>query len=101
MTDWIFQGNRTREDLESALATSPVRSWRTPRYRDRAAAGDRVWVQLVGRKDPGLYEARTITGPPHEDPEWHDGASRSAGWRPEVRFDSRIAPPLLRGELLA
>ena len=46
MTDWIFQGNRGQEDLEAALAASPVRSWRTPRYRDRTAAGDRVWVQL-------------------------------------------------------
>jgi hypothetical protein len=101
MTDWIFQGNRKQEDLEAALVASRVRSWRTPRYRDRAAAGDRVWVQLVGRKDPGLYYAGTVTGPTHEDPEWHDGDSPYARWRTEVRFAYRIDPPLLRGELLA
>jgi hypothetical protein len=101
LTDWIFQGNRKHAELEAALAASPVRSWRTPRYRDRAAAGDRVWVQLVGRKDPGLYYAGTITGPTHEDPEWHDGDSPYARWRTEVRFAFRIDPPLLRGELLA
>jgi len=44
MTGWIFQGNRTRYDLDTALATSRLHSWRTPRYRyrDRTAAGDRV-----------------------------------------------------------
>jgi hypothetical protein len=62
MTDWIFQGNRTREDLESALATSPLRSWRTPRYRDRTAAGDRVWVQLVGRPFAG-FQGSTVPVP--------------------------------------
>jgi hypothetical protein len=101
MTDWVFQGNRKQEELEAALAASRVRSWRTPRYRDRAAAGDRVWVQLVRRKDPGLYYAGAITGPTHEDPEWHDGDSPYARWRTEVRFVYRIDPPLLRGELLA
>ena len=58
-------------------------------------------MQLVGRKDPGLYYAGTITGPTHEDPEWHDGDSPYARWRTEVRFVHRIDPPLLRGELLA
>jgi hypothetical protein len=52
MTNWIFQGNRTREDLESALATSPVRSWRTLRYRDRAAAGDRAPAAAARRRPP-------------------------------------------------
>jgi hypothetical protein len=101
VTDWIFQGNRKQEDLEAALAASRLRSWRTPRYRDRAAAGDRVWVQLVGRKDPGLYYVATITGPTHEDPDWHDGDSPYARWRTDVRFEYRIDPPLLRAELLA
>ena len=101
MTDWIFQGNRKQEELESALAASRLRSWRTPRYRDRAVAGDWVWVQLVGRKNPGLYYVGTITGPTHEDSEWHEGDSPYARWRTEVRFDFRIDPPLLRGELVA
>jgi len=101
MTDWIFQGNRGQEDLEAALAGSRLRSWRTPRYRDLGAVGDRVWVQLVGRKDPGLYYVGVITAPTHEDPEWHPGDSPYARWRTDVRFVYRLDPPLLRSELRA
>ena len=101
MTDWIFQGNSKRYDLDAALATSRLRSWRTPRYRDRTAAGDRVWLQVVGRDEPGIYYVATITAPTYEDPEWHDGESLYARWRTDVRFDYRIDPPLLRAELLA
>ena len=101
MTDWIFQGNGKHYDLDAAIAASRLRSWRTPRYRDRTAAGDRVWLQVAGRKEPGIYYVATITAPTHEDPEWRDGDSPSARWRTEVRFDYRIDPPLLRAELLA
>src|ERR1700761_1844579 len=75
MTDWIFQGSgkSKRYDLEAALAVSPLRSWRTPRYRDRVAAGDPVWVQVVGRDAPGIYYLATVLGPTHEDPEWQGG----------------------------
>jgi hypothetical protein len=101
MTDWIFQGNGKQYDLDAALAASRLQSWRTPRYRDRAAAGDRVWLQVVGRRDPGIYYTGAITGPTHEDPDWHDGDSAYARWRTDVRFVYRIDPPLLRVELLA
>jgi hypothetical protein len=101
MTDWVFQGNGRHYDLDAALAESRLRSWRTPRYRDRAAAGDPVWVQLAGPHDPGIYYAATVTGPTHEDPDWHDGDSPYARWRTQVRFDYRIDPPLLRVELMA
>ncbi len=101
MTDWIFQGNARHHDLEAALAGSRLRSWRTPRYRDRAAAGDPVWLQVVGRDKPGVYFLATITRPTHEDPDWFPGDSPYARWRTEVRFDYRIDPPLLRVELLA
>jgi hypothetical protein len=101
MTDWIFQGNGRQYDLDAGIAASPLHSWRTPRYRDRTAVGDSVWLQLVGRDEPGIYYLATITGPTHEDPEWHPGDYAYARWRTEVRFDYRIDPPLLRVELLA
>jgi hypothetical protein len=101
MTDWIFQGNRRHYDLDAALATSPLASWRTPRYRDRTAAGDRVWLQVVGRDEPGIYFVATIVAPTYADPEWREGDPASARWRTDVRFDYRIDPPLLRAELLA
>jgi hypothetical protein len=101
MTDWIFQGNGKRYDLDAAIAGSRVRSWRTPRYRDRTAAGDRVWLQVVGRAEPGIYYVATITAPTYEDPEWHEGDSAYGRWRTDVRFDFRVDPPLLRIELLA
>ena len=101
MTDWIFQGNGRQLDLDAAIAASRLRSWRTPRYRDLTAAGDRVWLQIVGRHDPGIYYLATITAPTYEDPEWHDRDAASARWRTDIRFDYRIDPPLLRAELLA
>lgn len=101
MTDWIFQGNAKRHDLDTAIAASRLQSWRTPRYRHLTAVGDRVWLQVVGRAEPGIYYLATITAPTCEDPRWRDGDSPYARWRTDVRFDYRIDPPLLRAELLA
>src|ERR1700760_1650081 len=103
MTDWIFQfsGKGKRSDLEAALAKSPLRSWRTPRYRDRTAAGDRVWVQVVGQDAPGIYYQATIVAPTYEDPEWQADDSPSPRWRTDITVQHRIAPPLLRVELRA
>jgi len=101
VTDWIFQGNGKRDDLDAALAASRLHSWRTPRYRDLTAVGDRVWLQIVGRNEPGIYYVARIVAPTYEDPEWHDGDSPYARWRTDIRFDYRIDPPLLRVELLA
>ena len=101
MTDWIFQGNGKRYDLETAAAAASLHRWRTPRYRDRTAVGDRVWLQLVGRADPGIYYIGTITAPTYEDPRWRVGDSPYARWWTDVRFDHRIDPPLFRVELLA
>jgi len=101
VTEWIFQGNSKHYDLDAAIAASRLRSWRTPRYRDRTAAGDRVWLQVTGRRDPGLYYVATITAATYADPDWRDGDSVYARWRTDIRFDYRIDPPLLRAELLA
>jgi hypothetical protein len=101
MTDWIFQGNGKRFDLQAAIDASRVRWWRTPRYRDRTAAGDRVWLQVAGRDRPGIYYVATIMAPTYENPDWHDGDPASARWHTDIRFEYRIDPPLLRVELLA
>jgi hypothetical protein len=101
MTDWIFQGNRKVYDLDAAIAASRLHWWSTPRYRDRTAADDRVWLQIVGRDQPGIYYVATITAPTYENPEWQPADSAFGRWRTDVRFDYRIDPPLLRTELLA
>jgi EVE domain len=101
MTDWIFQGNRKHYDLEAAITASRMHWWSTPRYRNQTAAGDRVWLQVVGKDEPGIYYVATITTATYEDPEWHDGGSSYGRWRTGIRFDYRIDPPLLRAELLA
>jgi hypothetical protein len=100
VSDWIFQGNGRQYDLDAAIASSRVRWWRTPRYRDRTAAGDPVWLQIAGRIQPGIYYIATVTAPTYENPEWHPGDSAYARWRTDLRFDYRIDPPLLRAELL-
>ena len=60
-----------------------------------------MWLQVVGRREPGIYYVATITAPTYEDPDWRDGDRAAARWRTDVRFDYRIDPPLLRAELLA
>jgi hypothetical protein len=101
MTDWIFQGNRKQSDLDAAIAASRYQRWRTPHYRDQTAAGDLVWLQIVGRDHPGIYYLATITVPTYEDPEWHDEGSSYGRWKTGIRFDYGIDPPLLRAELTA
>ncbi|HUN34736.1 MAG TPA: EVE domain-containing protein [Trebonia sp.] len=99
MADWIFQGNRRYSDLDAAVAASREHWWGTPRYRDQMAVGDRVWLQVVGRKDPGIYYAATIMSPTYEHPVQPSDPAHLR-WRTDIRFDYRIGPPLLRPELL-
>jgi hypothetical protein len=101
VADWIFQGNGKHYDLDAAIARSRMQSWRTPRYRDQTVAGDRVWLQVVGRNEPGIYYVAAITSPTYEDPHWHEGDTTYARWKTDIRFVYRIDPPLLRVELLA
>ena len=101
MTDWIFQGNRKRDDLDAAISASLLQRWSTPRYRDKTAVGDRVWLQIVGADHPGIYYVAVITTPTYEDPEWRDTGTAFGRWRTDIRFVYRIDPALLRAELLA
>jgi hypothetical protein len=99
MADWIFQGNRQHYDLDAALNASREQWWGTPRYRDRMAVGDRVWLQVVGPKHPGIYYVATIVSETYEHPVQPSDPGHFR-WRTDIRFDYRICPPLLRLELL-
>jgi hypothetical protein len=68
MADWIFQGSPREHDLDARIAASPERWWGTPRYRDRMAAGDHVWVQVTGPHHPGIYYLATILSATYEHP---------------------------------
>jgi hypothetical protein len=99
MADWIFQAGAGEHDLDASIAASPRRWWGTPRYRDRIAAGDRVWMQETGPHHPGLYYVATIVSTTYEHPV-QPGEPAYARWRTDIRVDYRISPPLLRSELL-
>jgi hypothetical protein len=99
VADWIFEGNQKHHELHAAVASSRRQWWSTPRYRDRTAVGDRVWLQIAGRDHPGIYYIATIMTPTYEHPDQPSGVTRGR-WRTDIRFDYRITPPLLRLELL-
>ena len=99
MADWIFQGNRRPAELDIVVAADRDRAWGTPRFRDRMALGDRVWLQVVGPKAPGIYYTATIVSETYEAPGPPENPGRFR-WRTDIRFDCRIRPPLLRSELL-
>jgi EVE domain len=99
MADWIFQGNPRHHNLDALVAASREQWWGTPRYRDRIAVGDRVWLQVVGRNDPGIYYVAAIVSETYEHPVQPSDLMHFR-WRTDIRFDYRIRPPLLRSELL-
>jgi hypothetical protein len=99
MADWIFQGNSRHYDLGTSVAASREQWWGTPRYRDRMAVGDQVWLQVVGPKDPGIYYVATIVSETYEHPVQPSDPAHFR-WRTDIRFDYLIRPPLLRSELL-
>ena len=100
MADWIFEGNPRHYDLDAAVASSREQWWGTPHFRDQMAVGDRVWLQVVGPKDPGIYYIATITSPTYEH-SVEPSDPRHFRWRTDIRFDYRVRPPLLRTELEA
>ena len=103
MADWIFEGNPRHYDLEAAVASSRSQWWGTPHFRDQMSVGDRVWLQVVGPKDPGIYYVATIISPTYEHAAEASEApeARHFRWRTDIRFDYRVQPPLLRSELEA
>jgi HJR/Mrr/RecB family endonuclease len=92
---WIFQCNPKRFDLERALARSPDINWNAPLQRSEIAVGDRVWLAIVGQRDPGIHYLATITSPPYTVPEDEFGR-----WRTGLHFEYRLDPFLSRVEVL-
>jgi hypothetical protein len=95
MTDWIFQANPRFYDVHTAVGKSRRDRWSTPRYRDRIAVHDRIWLQIVGPDHPGIYYIATIVSLPYEKADVQFGR-----WHTDIQWDYRIDPPLLRPELL-
>jgi len=92
MADWIFQDSARDHDLDARIAASPQRWWGTPRYRDRIAVGDRVWIQVTGPHHPGLYYVATAASKVYEHP-GQPGEPTYARWRTDIRVDSASARP--------
>ena len=69
--------------------------WSTPRFRDRVAFHDRVWLQVVGPDRPGICYVATIVSLPYEKTDAPFGR-----WYTDIQWDYRIDPPLLRPEPL-
>jgi 2Fe-2S iron-sulfur cluster protein len=95
MTDWIRQANPRLYDVRAAVGKSRRDRWSTPRYRDRIALHDRIWLQIVGPDHPGIYYIATIVSLPYEKADAQFGR-----WHTDIQWDYRIDPPLLRSELL-
>ena len=94
MADWIFQANPRRYDVHAAVAKSRRDWWSTPRFRNRGALHDRVWLQVVGPDRPGIYYVATIVSLPYEKTDAPFGR-----WDTDIQRDYRIDPPLPRPEL--
>jgi hypothetical protein len=98
MADWIFQADHPVDD---EVTQQPEDWWNTPQHRDQIAVGDRVWLQISGRHNPGLYYIATVVRPVYESTERVDPNRPGFGrWRTDIRFEYRIVPPLLRSDLL-
>src|SRR3974377_1930483 len=98
MADWIFQDSPRDHDLDARIAASPGQWGGTPRYRDRMAVGDRIWVQVTGPHDPGIYYVATIVSATYEHP-LQPGEPAYARGRTDRRFGYPLGPPLPRSEL--
>lgn len=64
-----------------------------PKYRKEISVGDRIWLQIVGPQDPGIYYVASFTSLPYEKP-----GSEYGPWHSDIQYDYRIQPPLLRIE---
>lgn len=97
MADWIFQADHPVDD---EVTERRVHWWNTPHHRRDIAVDDRVWLQVSGRHNPGLYYVAKVVHPVYESTEIEYPERPSFGrWRTDIRFECRIVPPLLRSEL--
>ena len=99
MADWVFQADHLVDD--AVAHGRPEDWWNTPQHRDEISIGDRVWLQVAGRRSPGLYYLATVIRPVYESHKRVLPEKPAFGrWRTDIRFQYRIVPPLLRSELL-
>src|ERR1700722_20452497 len=90
MADWIFQADHLVDD---EVAEQPEHWWNTPHHRGEIAIGDRVWLQVSGQHNPGLYYVATVVRPVYESPKRADPESpRLGGGGPDTGFEFRLAP---------
>jgi predicted Mrr-cat superfamily restriction endonuclease len=88
---WVFQANPKRFDLLQALEDGGTEMWSVNQHRQDIQPGDRVWFRLTGPA-AGIYAVGQVASLPRlETNEFGD-------WQVDVKFESRIDPPLLRTE---
>lgn len=90
--DWVFQYNPSRWDQLGAKSGEPNDWWAMNSHRDIVAAGDRVFFWRSGH-DAALTAVGRVTSPAYER------GSQFGRFAVDVRFESRIEPPLTRDEI--
>jgi 5-methylcytosine-specific restriction protein B len=61
---WIFQGNPTVFDFETAIRNSLLEDWTVSAHKDKIKIGDKVILWISG-KNSGCYSLAEITSEPH------------------------------------
>ena len=62
---WIFQGNPTMFDFETAMKDDVIDSWTVTAHKDKIKEGDRVIIWLTGT-EAGCYALAEVTSKPYE-----------------------------------
>ncbi len=63
---WIFQGNPTVFDFETALRNEILTDWTVSAHKERMKVGDKVILWITGSK-AGCYALAELTSLPHEN----------------------------------
>lgn len=63
---WIFQGNPTVFDFETALRNEILTDWTVSAHKDKMKVGDKVILWITGSK-AGCYALGELTSLPHEN----------------------------------
>lgn len=63
---WVFQGNPTVFDFETALRNEILTDWTVSAHKDKMKVGDKVILWITGSK-AGCYALGELTSLPHEN----------------------------------
>jgi predicted Mrr-cat superfamily restriction endonuclease len=88
---WVFQANPKRFDLLRALDAGSAETWSVNQHRQDIQPGDRVWFRVTGPA-AGIYAVGRVASLPRKE------SNEFGDWQADLTFESRISPPLLRGE---